>query len=373
MVSQPVPERPAWPETMDAALPPAFAFPPKPRPVRVVALTPRAASLAGTLAARLAGATCWLPEHLAEGLSCRTFRRFSQVAAEAFSRGEDLVCIMAAGIVVRTLAPLLRGKAVDPAVVVVDEAGRFAISLLSGHLGGANELARTVAGIIGALPVITTATDVAGLPALDALAPELGLHLENLAAARGVSMALLKGEAVTLVDQEGRLAGLARAHPGCFSLWGDLDAALAQAGPGVYVGCEERAWPASWLRLRPRVLVAGLGCHRGTPARAILAFITQVFQAAGLSLGCLRALATVAARRNEPGLKEAARHLGVELLWFTPAELKEVAVPNPSPHPVRHVGTPSVAEAAAVKAAAGRLLLPKQKGANLTLAVARAG
>ncbi len=342
------------------------------RPTRVVALTSRAAELAVRLAAELPAATCWVPEGQQAGGSCRRFGRFAEVAAGAFAQGENLVCIMAAGIVVRTIAPLLQGKAVDPAVVVVDEGGRFAVSLLSGHLGGANELARRVAGLLGATPVITTATDVAGLPALDALAAELGLMVENLPALRPVSMALLAGRAVPLVDPEGWLAPVVAAHPGCFTVPADLKAALARPGPGVYVGCRERPWPPDWLRLRPRILVAGLGCHKGISAAEVLNFVAQVCARQGLSLTCLRTLATVAARKDEPGLREAARHLGVELVWFSPAELAAVAAPNPSPYPARHLGTPSVAEAAALKAAQGRLLVPKQKTAHLTLALARA-
>jgi cobalt-precorrin 5A hydrolase len=338
----------------------------------VVALTPRGAALARRLAGALPGAACWLPEHLAAGEpGCHRFTRFAEVAQEAFARRENLVCIMAAGIVVRTLAPLLQDKAADPAVVVVDEGGRFAVSLLSGHLGGANDLARQVAAVLGGTPVITTATDVAGLPALDALAPRLGLRLENLAAVRAVSMALLAGDPVTLVDPEARLATLTAAHPECFLPEADPSQALTRPGPGVYVGCREHRWPPDWLRLRPRILTVGVGCHRGIAAEAVEGLIREIFSREKLSLACLRALATVAARKDEPGLREAARRLGVEFLWFTAAELAEVRAPNPSAVAARHLGTPSVAEAAALRAAGGRLLVPKVKGPHLTLAVAR--
>lgn len=338
----------------------------------MVALTPRGAPLARRLAATLPGAACWLPAGVGDAEGCQTFGRFAEVAAQAFAAGENLVCIMAAGIVVRTIAPLLTGKDQDPAVVVLDENGQFAVSLLSGHLGGANQLARTVAALLGSQPVITTATDVAGLPALDALGPELGLEVENLTAVRAVSRALLAGQKVALVDPEGRLAEVVAAHPGCFAPENDLEAALARSGPGIYVGCREQSWPPEWLRLRPKVLVVGLGCHRGTGSQEILAFLAHLFQRERLSLACLKALVTVAARKDEPGLQEAARRLGVELLWFTPAELAKMDAPNPSPHPAKALGTPSVAEAAALKAAGGRLIVPKQKTANLTLAVARA-
>ena len=151
--------------------------------IRVVALTPRGASLAREISRGLPGARCWLARSQAgEDPEEQTFDRVATVFEEAFRRGENLVAVMAAGIVVRSIAPHLQGKAQDPAVVVVDEAGQFAISLLSGHQGGANQLARQVAQIIKGTPVITTASDLQGLPALDLAALRAGLAIENPAA-----------------------------------------------------------------------------------------------------------------------------------------------------------------------------------------------
>jgi len=339
--------------------------------IRVAALTPQGALLARRLCRELAGAQCWLPEALAGEAGDRSFARVSQVCAEAFAAGDNLVCVMAAGIVVRALAPHLRGKDRDPAVVVVDEAGKFAVSLLSGHLGGANALARQVAQILGGVPVITTATDVHGLPALDTEARRLGLVIENLPGIRVIHMAWLEGRAVGLVDPEGCLAELAGAHPQLFSPEKDLDAALGGGGPGVYAGWEERPWPTEWLILRPRNLVAGMGCHKGTPAVEILDFIKRAFQEEGLSLLSLKALATIEAKKAEPGLKEAAAMLGVDFLWFTAEELKTINAPHPSLAAARHVGAASVSEAAALKAGGVELILAKRKGKNVTLAVAR--
>jgi cobalt-precorrin 5A hydrolase len=278
---------------------------------------------------------------------------------------------MAAGIVVRSITPYLRGKDADPAVVVVDEGGQFAVSLLSGHLGGANDLAREVAQILGGTPVITTATDVQKLPALDSLAGARGWAIDNLAAVRLVSMALLSGNKVRLVDPEGYLADVLRENPGLFMGENDLDAALAGEGPGVYVGFRERAWPPGWLILRPKNLVAGMGCHKGTPAPEILSFIEETFRQERLSLASLKALATIEAKKEEPGLRQAAASLGVEFIWFTAEELQTVTVPHPSLQVARHLGVASVSEAAALKAGGVELILTKVKGANATLAVAR--
>ena len=149
---------------------------PKPVDIRIVALTPAGAALGRRLHERLPGATLWLPARLQPDYpEARPFESLHLVFAEAFRTKASLVGIMATGIAVRHAAPLLKGKDSDPAVVVMDEQGRFAVSLLSGHLGGANALARTVAALIGATPVITTATDVQGLPAIDSMAAGLGI------------------------------------------------------------------------------------------------------------------------------------------------------------------------------------------------------
>ena len=342
------------------------------RATRVLALTPQGAALARKICRGLTGARCWLPQGQAgNDPEVRIFDHLAAVFQEAFEQGENLVCIMAAGIVVRGIAPWLQGKDKDPAVVVVDEAGQFAVSLLSGHLGGANDLAKQVAQIIDGAPVITTATDVQKLPALDSLAAARGLLIENLAAVRQVSMALLSGRPVRLVDPDGCLADIARETPGLFIPENDETAALTAEGPGVYVGFREGDWPPGWLILRPRNLVAGMGCHIGTPASELIEFIQKIFRQERLSLASLKALATIEAKKEEPGLRQAAAELGVEFIWFTAEELKTVSVPHPSKQVAKHLGVVSVSEAAALKAGGGELILAKVKGANATLAVAR--
>ncbi|MDP2045306.1 MAG: cobalamin biosynthesis protein, partial [Deltaproteobacteria bacterium] len=123
--------------------------------------------------------------------------------------------------------------------------------------------------------------------------------------------------------------------------------------------------------LRPRNLVAGMGCHKGTPAEELLEFIKHTFEQEELSLLSLKALATIEAKKDEPGLRMAARCLGVEFLWFTATELKDIPVPNPSPAVARHMQVASVSEAAALKAGGVELVVTKQKSPNATLAVAR--
>ncbi|MFC9092453.1 precorrin-3B C(17)-methyltransferase [Streptomyces sp. NPDC057072] len=260
----------------------------------------------------------------------------------AFAECEQLVCFLATGAVVRLLAPLLGDKASDPGVVCVDEGARFVVSLVGGHAGGANELAREVGESLGAVPVVTTATDSVGLPGLDTL----GFPVEGDVA--GVSRALLDGEPVALeTEVSWPLPPLRVAAEGAYTIR-VTDAALEPA--------EREAV------LRPPTLVVGVGASKGSPVEEILELIDGALREAGLSARSLAELATVDAKADEPGIVEAARRLGVPLVTYSSALLAEVDVPNPSDAPLAAVGTPSVAEAAAL-VRGGELLVPKRKSA----------
>ena len=170
----------------------------------IYALTPQGARLGRILADKLSG-DLFLPARLAASHGAISFDRLLDVVAKNFSLFSAHVFIAATGITVRAIAPHLESKDRDPAVIVVDQEGRHAISLLSGHLGGANELARRIAGLTGGRAVITTATDIQGVLSLDLLAKEKGLAIANLDAVKFVNMALVSGEPIHVYDPEDRL------------------------------------------------------------------------------------------------------------------------------------------------------------------------
>ncbi|GGW86242.1 precorrin-3B C(17)-methyltransferase [Streptomyces lomondensis] len=258
----------------------------------------------------------------------------------AFAECEQLVCFLATGAVVRIVAPLLADKASDPGVVCVDEGGRFAVSLAGGHGGGANELAREVGEVLGAEPVVTTATDAVDLPGLDTL----GLPVEGDVA--GVSRALLDGEAVALrAEVAWPLPPLPVTAEGAYTI--RLTDRLVEAAEREVV-------------LRPPSLVVGVGASSGVPAEEVLGLVETALREAGLSARSLAELTTVDAKAGEPGIVEAARRLGVPLVTYPARELSGVEVPNPSDAPLAAVGTPSVAEASALLRG-GELLVPKRK------------
>jgi cobalt-precorrin 5A hydrolase len=288
---------------------------------------------------------------------------------------DGFVLIMATGIVMRMIAPLLESKETDPAVVVMDDAGRFAISLLSGHLGGANELAERCASVVGAQAVITTATDSNNLPSFDMLAKEQGWLIDDISRVKVLNSLLLDNEEIAVVDRTGRARTWLRDR-GRITFYDTFAEAAASSAHGfLFVTNQQlpqQVSPENLLILRPRNLVLGIGCNRGTPVDEIEAFVTRHFKDVCLSLKSVCSVASVAAKRDEAGLIAFAARLGVPLHCFESTELSQVAFPSPpSEHALAAVGVAGVAEPAAILASGGGVLLVKKvKSGNVTLAVA---
>ena len=338
--------------------------------IAVWAVTPNGAALAGRLADALGQADVFATERLVSlPASAVRFSSLTEAVAANFRRYSGHVFIMATGIVVRMVAGLLISKIEDPAVVVVDDRGTFAISLLSGHLGGANRLAGQVAAAIGAQPVITTATDVNAVPAIDLLAAELGLKIENPRAIKTVNMALLSGSAVEVHDPFGILVGrLPHATA--------LDSSGLEAPARVFVDDRLAKIPAGALILRPASLVAGIGCNRNTQSAEIRKLLFDTLEASGLARASLGRLASVDLKADESGLAALAEELALPLDFFDREQIGAVenAVPNPSAAVAKHIGVKSVCEATAILAArGGTLIVPKRSTPNATVAIARIG
>lgn len=318
--------------------------------VAVLARTGGGERLAAVIAARLPGAAMVSAGDRVAGTMARLWPEY-----DAF------VCVMAAGIVVRALAPLLDDKRRDPCCVVVDETGRFAVSLLSGHLGGGNDLARQVAAILGGQAVITTASDLRGHTALDLWARDLGLRVEDHARLTWASARLLAAGSLHIWSE----IPLPFLPP-------DLVAVRTPAAADIVVSCSS-ATPADTLVLRPRLLVAGIGCNRGVTEEQVGRAVAATLAGAGLSPASLAALATIDVKRDEAGLLAYARAAGLPLFLYSAGELNAVQGVEVSEAARRATGARAVAEPAALLAAhADKLLIRKQKCTDLTVAVAMA-
>ena len=277
------------------------------------------------------------------------FARFADALARDFRKYRGHIIVGAAGIAVRALAPLLRHKSEDPPVVVLDAAGRYAVSLLSGHWGGGNSLARHVARLLGGEAVITTASDAlpASPPALDELARAAGLRILDWDKLPRVGAALLEGEPVPLSDPLSCLPEAREPHfqRGAEKACGTL--------PLVRIHWKFTPPAPGLLRVAAPLLHAGVGCRKGVTASDIVAAVRETQARHGLEPGALASLATVTEKAEEPGLAEAARRLGVPLLTYPAPELASVPVPHPSEAAGARFGLPpfSVCEAAALLAA----------------------
>ncbi|MDZ7666781.1 MAG: cobalt-precorrin 5A hydrolase [Desulfotignum sp.] len=293
----------------------------------------------------------------------RVFHRLSGTVREQFHKFDCHVFVFSTGIAVRIIAPLLGSKLTDPAVVVVDDMGGHAVSLISGHIGHANQYTRKIAHLLGATPVITTATDVNQLPAIDLVADRQNLFIETPGTIKTINMAFLENKKIGLHDP------LNLVRPLIPDQWADD---TPSGCPRVF--CDWRITPVSreTLVLRPRVLAVGIGCNRHTPLDTIADFYTTVLTTAGISRHSVYLLATTDIKKDEPGILALAKALDLPIRFYDNARLSSVkTIQNPSKMVKKHIGVHSVCEAAAILAAHnGPLILPKQKNLDVTLAVA---
>jgi cobalt-precorrin 5A hydrolase len=253
--------------------------------------------------------------------------------------------------------------------VVIDEAGGYVISLLAGHIGGANQLTKEVAALIRAEPVITTATDINRVPAIDVLAGQRHLAIENPGAIRHVSMAFLKGDRIYLHDPNNLMID---ALPDK-NVVTDRQTAFVKGLAGVFIDDRTLDLPDQILVLRPKTLAVGIGCNRHTPLAEIRHLLLKTLKENNLSPASVTCLASVDIKADEQGLLALGRSLDCPVLFFTKKELGQVTtIKNPSAMVEKHIGVKSVCEAAAILAAQnGHLTVPKQKTSNVTVAIAR--
>ena len=323
----------------------------------IFAFTERGKATARRVAEALGGGEMRAPARLAGDGFAAYEGSLQDAAGSAFDR-DAMVFVGAAGIAVRAIAPHVDSKLSDPAVLCVDEAGAFVIPLLSGHIGGANRLARQLATALGAVPVITTATDINRRFSVDAWAAEHDMIITSMALAKRVSAEILTRDIPFYSDAErpDRLPeGL---------VWSD------EGELGICVSTRDLKPFRDTLLLVPRVLRVGIGCRRGTPAEAIEATIMSVLEKHQLRIEAVRDAATIDVKRDEAGLIACCERHGWPLTFYTAEQLR--AVPGsfqPSRFVENAVGVDNVCERAA--AADGSVLLVSKSALDgVTVAVA---
>ena len=294
---------------------------------------------------------------------------------------DAFIFIGALGICVRTIAPLVEDKHTDPAVVCVDSLGKHAISVLSGHIGGANDLTQRVASILGANPVITTQSDNAGLWALDTLADRFGWEMKLLAPLQDVTLndciyRFVNGQPTALyirIHDEGT-DYLEKTLPKHVTLVnGFEDVKKGDFKLYIIISPYAEMFPPETPTLHyiPRVMTLGVGlAHQARPVEEIHRQILSHIADYGVLSASIRDYCTIDVKADEPYIQRQL-YYGNDVRFFTADELSQVEVPNPSDTVAKHVGTPSVCEAAAILGSNhGKLIVPKLKGNNWTAALA---
>lgn len=370
----------------------------------------------GTECAGYAPRRFWKPEWECEGILPQD-KSLSEWTGSMFEQKRAMVFIGAAGIAVRAIAPFVRDKMTDPPVVAADEAGHFCIPLLSGHVGGANELAEQMAGWLQGIPVITTATDVNGVFAVDVFAARSGLCITDREKAKQISAWLLEGGKVGFfcdteckgaveTDDHRRLGKCIAGHNICryftcrHNIWitfrNSERPAAAQAGDAVReteavrkteaagemeaAGEKERvretdavlegAVMPSFLRLVPKMVVVGVGCRKGTAPDVLERRVLEALEDEGIDLAAVKALATIDIKAREEAVLQLAGRYGWELRTFTSDELQAVeGVFEESGFVRSAVGVGNVCERSCA-ARGGSLLIHKRAGEGVTVAAA---
>ncbi len=273
---------------------------------------------------------------------------------------DAVVCVMALGIVVRTIAPLLRSKHSDPAVVCVDDAGRFAISVVSGHRG-ANRLAEILAEGLGARAVVTTSTSTQGLECAEEFEQRNGLVMEG--DAKQINSAIANRRRVA-VFSDLRVCTALEVYP--LKMMGRVE-----CDAGIVVTPELLEVPEGWLVMRPCCIVAGVGARRGVEAERVLAAVSACLETANLSSLSLCAIATIPKKAEERGIQEAAERLDVELRVVEPEQILQVEHRFRCSEFVRQkVGVGAVAEPCAYLGSGGGRVLGRYAGGGIRVAVA---
>lgn len=365
------------------------------RPFAVYAITRHGLGLARRAFEGLPGADLFVSEKLADmvrgDLPAGT-RRFplpmGPLLEQTFKAYDAHVFVISVGAVVRMIAPLLENKKVDPAVVCVDDAGRFSICVLSGHVGRGNAFTERVADVLGATPVVTTASDAMGTLTVDILGRELGWVLDDMDrnVTRGCA-AVVNAAPVVFVQETGEPSfwPLERALPAGVTYATSLEGVDATAYEILLVATDrlvERSHPAHWenaVIYRPKSLVVGIGCDRGAPVDMVARGVDKLLAEHGLSAKSVKALATIDKKADEQALLMLSEQRRWPMLVYSAEQLDVVpGIQNPSETVKKHVGARGVAEPAALLAAGAETLLVAKKsyteegaGRSMTFAVAR--
>ncbi len=348
--------------------------------VAIIAITKNGIEIAKSLKNRFSQWEVFVPSKLSNHDSKINWFEDSTTlkVGELFKKYDALVCIFSLGAVIRLVSPHIKDKKTDPAVLVIDDTGKFVISTLSGHLGGANKLTEEISNILCAIPVITTAADVNKTIAVDLVGKEFGWQIDDDSTVTKVSAFMVNEEKIGVFQDAGEKDWWLpkRELPKNVYLYENFKELMLSDCKGFLIISDKMIEDKQILErsvvYRPKTLVVGVGLHWDTTKDTIkegLEFCLSKFK---LNPKSIIKFASIKKEAHVIGLLELAEEMKVPIDYFEKQDLAEITIPNPSEVVQTFEGTPSVSEAAAIKSSGGILIVEKQKfPPNLTIAIAR--
>lgn len=298
----------------------------------------------------------------------------SEKIVELFKNNDALICLFSLGAVIRLIAPHLKDKKTDPAVIVIDDKTNFVISVLSGHIGGANELTEKIADKLQAQPVITTAADVNKTIAVDLVGRDLGWKIDDDSNVTRISAYMVNEEPIGVFQDTGE-KNWYKQLPKNVSLYStikELESSKSKANLIISDKVIGKDLASKSVIYRPQSLVVGIGLHRDTSKETIRDGIEDCLEKFKLSSKSIAKLVSIKKPQDVQGLIDVGKEMGTPVEYVEREDLAKVTAPNPSDTVKAFEGTASVSEAAAILVSNGKLIVEKQKfPPNLTIAIAR--
>jgi len=300
----------------------------------------------------------------------------TQKIVDLFKSNDGIVCLFSLGAVIRLLAPHIKDKKTDPAVIVIDDNANFVISVLSGHLGGANELSNEIAEKIGSTPVITTAADVNKTIAVDLVGKEFGWKIDDDSNVTRISAFMVNKEKIGIFQNIGKKEWWKGKFPENITFFSNIEDLKASESKGYLIITNDQIDDESVLKnsvvYRVPDLVVGIGLHWDTSKETILDGVNETLKKFELKQKQIARFVSIKKDKDVIGLIELGREMNIPIEYIDREELATITAPNPSETVQAFEGTASVSEAAAIKSSKGELIVEKQKfPPNLTVAIAR--
>ena len=294
---------------------------------------------------------------------------------DLFQSNDALICLFSLGAVIRLIAPHIKDKKTDPAVIVIDDKAQFVISVLSGHLGGANELSNNIAAKINATPVITTAADVNKTIPVDLVGKEFGWKIDDDTTVTKVSAFMVNKEKIGVFQDAGEKDWWKKELPNNVSKYENFEGLKNSDSKGFLI-ISDQIFKDKILEntvvYRPQTLVVGVGLHWDTSKDTIKNGLKSSLEKFHLSSKSLARFVSIKKEKDVEGLIELGKEMDIPIEYIDRVDLADVITPNPSKTVQAFEGTSSVSEAAALKSSGGKLIVEKQKfPPNLTIAIAR--